>query len=168
MKFTYALAAVVAAAASVQASETNAQRLARGLNPLPPRKLHHSSRTTSMFNSPFPSPRCRPSNLHRFRPSIFFICLTRISVDRSIYFPDAKRASPSGTPSNSCTTGPVQCCNSMSKANDSVVSAILGLLDLVVDPDVLVGVQCSPLSVVGVGSGSTWYALFSAETRASN
>ena len=40
MKFAYAIAAVVAAAASVQATETNAQRLARGLSPLPPRNLH--------------------------------------------------------------------------------------------------------------------------------
>ena len=47
MKFTYAVAALVAAAASVQASETNAHRMARGLNPLPPRNLHHASRTNS-------------------------------------------------------------------------------------------------------------------------
>ncbi|KAH9945468.1 fungal hydrophobin [Epithele typhae] len=114
MKFTYALAALVATAASVQASETNGQRMARGLNPLPPRNLRHPSRTTN-----------------------------------------AKRTSPSGSPSSgSCNTGPVQCCNSVQKANDSVVSTILGLLGLVADPDVLVGLQCSPLSVVGVGGSS--------------
>nr|AGC26952.1 hydrophobin [Polyporus umbellatus] len=115
MKFSYAVAALVAAAASVQATETNAQRMARGLTPLPPRRLH-SSRTS-----------------------------------------DAKRAYPSGAPGNGgqqCTTGPVHCCNSVQKANDSVVSVLLGLLGLVADPDVLVGVQCSPLSVVGVGGSS--------------
>ena len=55
-----------------------------------------------------------------------------------------------------CNTGPVQCCNSTGKANDSVISTILGLLGLDADPDVLVGVQCSPLSGVGLGSGNAW------------
>ncbi|RPD61019.1 fungal hydrophobin [Lentinus tigrinus ALCF2SS1-6] len=118
MKFTYTVAALVAAAASVQAGETNAHRMARGLSPLPPRDIRaHPSRTDN-----------------------------------------AKRSSPSGTPpqgSGSCTTGPVHCCNSVEKANDSVVSTILGLLDLVLDPDVLVGLQCSPITAVGVGSGNS-------------
>ncbi|EJF64478.1 fungal hydrophobin [Dichomitus squalens LYAD-421 SS1] len=121
MKFTYAVAALVAAAASVQATETNAQRLARGLSPLPPRNYHR-----------------------RHAPS-------RTEV--------AKRATPSGTPSEgdgNCNTGPVQCCNQVSKANNNVVAAILGLLGLGgIADDILVGVQCSPLSVVGVGAGST-------------
>ncbi|KAI0714441.1 fungal hydrophobin [Cerioporus squamosus] len=117
MKFTYAVAALVAAAASVQATETNAHRMARGLHPLPPRDI-----------------RGLPSRTD-----------------------NAKRSTPSGTPpqgSGSCTTGPVHCCNQVEKANSSVVSLILGLLDIVLDPDVLVGVQCSPISAVGVGGSS--------------
>ena len=73
----------------------------------------------------------------------------------------AKRATPSGTPSGdngNCNTGPVQCCNQVSQANDNVVTAILSLLGIEgIADDVLVGLQCSPLSVAGVGSGSTWY-----------
>ncbi|KAI0749867.1 fungal hydrophobin-domain-containing protein [Daedaleopsis nitida] len=118
MKFTYAIAAVVAAAASVQATETietNAQRLAHGLNPLPPRSVHHRASRTD----------------------------------------HAKRASPSGTSSNgSCNTGPVQCCQQVSQANDNVISSILGFLNIVTHPDALIGLQCSPLSVVGAGGGS--------------
>ena len=48
MKFTYAVAALVAAASSVQAGQTNAHRLAHGLHPLPPRDIRaHPSRTDS-------------------------------------------------------------------------------------------------------------------------
>ncbi|KAI0788019.1 fungal hydrophobin [Fomes fomentarius] len=115
MKFTYALAAVVAAAASVQATETNGQRLARGLNPLPPRNLHHHGSRTS----------------------------------------NAKPATPSGSSGDySCNTGPVQCCESVTKAHDNVITAILGLLNIPIVPDLLVGLKCSPLSVVGLGSGN--------------
>ncbi|KAI0787398.1 fungal hydrophobin-domain-containing protein [Fomes fomentarius] len=67
----------------------------------------------------------------------------------------AKRSKPSGSPPpSSCTTGPVQCCNQIEKSNSSVVSVILGLLGIVLGPDVDVGLGCSPLSVIGIGSGS--------------
>ncbi|EIW57768.1 fungal hydrophobin [Trametes versicolor FP-101664 SS1] len=118
MKFAYAVAALVATAASVQAGETNGQRLARGLSPMPPKRMYHPSRAS-----------------------------------------EAKRATPSGTPpsggSGNCNTGPVQCCNSVQKAGTGgVIGAILGLLDVVLDPEALVGLQCSPLSAVGVGGSS--------------
>ncbi|KAI0775002.1 fungal hydrophobin [Trametes elegans] len=119
MKFTYAVAALVATAASVQASETNAERLARGLSPAPPRRMYHPSRAN-----------------------------------------EAKRAAPSGTPgsggdSGSCNTGPIQCCNEVHQANSGgVVGAILELLGLILDPEVLVGLQCSPLDVLGLGGSS--------------
>ncbi|KAI1797439.1 fungal hydrophobin [Ganoderma leucocontextum] len=120
MKFSYAVAAVIAAAASVQATETNGQRMARGLKPSPPRNTHRrASRTNN----------------------------------------EARGATPSGTPSGgdyNCNTGSVQCCNQVSKANDNIVSTILGLIGLGgTAGDVLVGLQCSPLSVVGIGSASS-------------
>ncbi|PIL29857.1 hypothetical protein GSI_08064 [Ganoderma sinense ZZ0214-1] len=118
MKFSYAVAAVIAAAASVQAVETNGQRMARGLKPLPPRNLHHRASRTN----------------------------------------EARGAKPSGTSGGdyNCNTGKVQCCNQVSKANDSVISTILGLLGIGgVADDVLVGLKCSPLSVVGLGSGNS-------------
>ncbi|KAI0671940.1 fungal hydrophobin-domain-containing protein [Trametes maxima] len=116
MKFTYAVAALAATAASVQAAETNAQRLARGLSPLPPRRMYSPSSVS-----------------------------------------EAKRAAPSGTPgqgSGSCNTGPVQCCNSVGKANDGLIGSILGLLGIILHPDTDVGLQCSPLSGVGLGGSS--------------
>ncbi|KAF9026913.1 hydrophobin-domain-containing protein, partial [Hymenopellis radicata] len=65
----------------------------------------------------------------------------------------ARRASPSGTPSQ-CTTGAIQCCNSLTLASNPVASLISGLLGIVVGGDVMVGLTCSPLSVVGVGGNS--------------
>ncbi|KAG6809650.1 hypothetical protein H0H92_015336 [Tricholoma furcatifolium] len=109
MKFTTIFTIVAAAAATVSATsgaETNAERMARGLPPLPP---------------------------------------TRRS--------GARRATPSSTP-QTCSTGPVQCCNSITNASDAVASLIAGLLGLVLDPSLVVGLTCTPVSVAG-GSGTS-------------
>ncbi|KAI0648543.1 hydrophobin-251 [Trametes meyenii] len=60
------------------------------------------------------------------------------------------------TSRSSCSTGPIQCCDSTEKAGSAAGSAILGLLGIVVqDPNVLVGLTCSPITVIGVGSGGS-------------
>ncbi|EMD41209.1 hypothetical protein CERSUDRAFT_78901 [Gelatoporia subvermispora B] len=47
------------------------------------------------------------------------------------------------------------CCATVGKASDSAVSKALGLLGVVIqDITAIVGVNCSPITVVGVGSGS--------------
>ncbi|KAI0719189.1 fungal hydrophobin-domain-containing protein [Cerioporus squamosus] len=67
----------------------------------------------------------------------------------------AKPSKPSSKPPpSSCSTGPVQCCNSLQKADDPVVALLLGLLGIVLGPDVEVGLTCSPISVIGIGSSS--------------
>ena len=70
------------------------------------------------------------------------------------------RASDGGSDSsgnNTCSTGPIQCCNSVKSASDPATSLLLGLLDVVVQGvDVLVGLDCSPITVIGVGAGSSW------------
>ncbi|KAL7284173.1 hypothetical protein ACG7TL_001455 [Trametes sanguinea] len=54
-----------------------------------------------------------------------------------------------------CSTGPIQCCNSVQSASDPVASLLLGLLGIVVEGvDVLLGLNCSPISVIGVGGGN--------------
>ncbi|KAI0826600.1 fungal hydrophobin [Trametes gibbosa] len=56
----------------------------------------------------------------------------------------------------SCSTGPIQCCDSVQKASDPAVAGLLSLLGIVVEGlDVLVGLTCSPITVVGVGAGSS-------------
>ncbi|KAI0343784.1 fungal hydrophobin [Trametopsis cervina] len=55
-----------------------------------------------------------------------------------------------------CNTGPIQCCQSTEAASSPAGSLLLGLLGLVVNGvDVLLGINCSPISVIGIGSGST-------------
>ncbi|RPD65503.1 fungal hydrophobin [Lentinus tigrinus ALCF2SS1-7] len=54
-----------------------------------------------------------------------------------------------------CSTGPIQCCQSLEKADSAAGSAILSLLGVVVqDVTAQIGLTCSPISVVGVGAGS--------------
>ncbi|KAH7913160.1 hydrophobin [Hygrophoropsis aurantiaca] len=59
-------------------------------------------------------------------------------------------------PASQCNTGPVQCCDSVESASTPAVTTLLGLLGVVLtDLDILVGLTCSPISVVGLGSGAT-------------
>ncbi|KAI9069432.1 fungal hydrophobin [Trametes sanguinea] len=55
-----------------------------------------------------------------------------------------------------CSTGALQCCDSTAEASSPAVSDLLGLLGIVLqDVDVLVGLTCSPISVIGVGAGNS-------------
>ncbi|KAF8154960.1 fungal hydrophobin-domain-containing protein [Crassisporium funariophilum] len=57
---------------------------------------------------------------------------------------------------NSCNTGPVQCCNSTMDGESEQFNAITALLGIVTGPVTgQVGVNCTPLTVVGLGSGAS-------------
>ncbi|KAI0746813.1 fungal hydrophobin-domain-containing protein [Daedaleopsis nitida] len=63
---------------------------------------------------------------------------------------------PTSGSQGSCSTGPLQCCNQVQSATDPATSALLGLLGVVVQGvDVLVGLDCSPINAIGVGSGNS-------------
>lgn len=63
----------------------------------------------------------------------------------------------SSIPISQCNTGDAQCCNSVTKASDPSTAALLGLLGIVVQGvDVLVGLTCTPITVIGVGQGANW------------
>ncbi|KAG7451623.1 hydrophobin-domain-containing protein [Guyanagaster necrorhizus] len=101
---------LVSFAAALPSRETNADRLARGLPPLPP-----------TVRSP-----------------------TRV----------VRKSSPSGAPSQ-CSTGSLQCCDSVESSTSSVVAALLGLLGIHLGSTAVnVGMTCSPLSVIGIGGNS--------------
>nr|ABA46363.1 hydrophobin 1 [Heterobasidion annosum] len=58
-------------------------------------------------------------------------------------------------PASQCNTGDAQCCNSVQSATAPAVTSLLGLLGIVLeDINVLVGLSCDPISVIGVGGGA--------------
>ncbi|KAH9890447.1 fungal hydrophobin [Cubamyces lactineus] len=60
-----------------------------------------------------------------------------------------------GSGESSCSTGDLQCCQSTETAGSASGAALLSLLGIVVqDANVLLGVTCSPITVIGVGGGS--------------
>ena len=71
---------------------------------------------------------------------------------------------PSATPSSSsgsggqCNTGPIHCCDSVQDASSPDASNILKGLSLGVPiaAGVPVGLNCSPLSVLGLGTAGNW------------
>ncbi|KAI0653913.1 fungal hydrophobin-domain-containing protein [Cubamyces menziesii] len=55
----------------------------------------------------------------------------------------------------SCSTGAIQCCNSVVDSNSASANILLGLLGIVLgDITGLIGLDCSPINVVGIGSGN--------------
>ncbi|TFK37481.1 hydrophobin-319 [Crucibulum laeve] len=66
-------------------------------------------------------------------------------------------ASPTaGSGSNQCSTGSVQCCNSVQDAKSAqAASAIAGLVGVITGPITgQVGLECNPISVIGAGANS--------------
>ncbi|GLB42733.1 putative fungal hydrophobin [Lyophyllum shimeji] len=62
---------------------------------------------------------------------------------------------PTPIPASQCNTGDIQCCNSVQSATSSPATLLLGLLGIVLsDLNVLVGITCNPISVIGVGGNS--------------
>lgn len=64
-------------------------------------------------------------------------------------------ATPTATTISECNAGAAQCCNSVQSASsDGLLSILTGLLGIVLQGiDANVGIDCSPISVVGIGGG---------------
>ncbi|KIJ43469.1 hypothetical protein M422DRAFT_122543, partial [Sphaerobolus stellatus SS14] len=62
---------------------------------------------------------------------------------------------PTPEPISQCNTGDAQCCNSATSATDPAAAGVLALLGVVVQGvDVLVGLGCTPITVIGAGGGA--------------
>ncbi|KAJ3863229.1 hydrophobin 2 [Lentinula novae-zelandiae] len=62
---------------------------------------------------------------------------------------------PRDEPASSCSTGPIQCCDTVESASSSGVAGLLSILGIVLqDLDVLVGLTCSPITVIGASGSS--------------
>ena len=58
----------------------------------------------------------------------------------------------------SCNTGAVQCCNSVQNSGSYDVTKIASLLGVVVGEITgQIALQCSPATVIGAGTGASWY-----------
>ncbi|KAK7681895.1 hypothetical protein QCA50_014857 [Cerrena zonata] len=58
-------------------------------------------------------------------------------------------------PASSCSTGPIQCCENTETAGSKSGATLLESIGVIVqDVNVLLGVTCSPVSVIGVGGDS--------------
>ncbi|KDQ60459.1 hypothetical protein JAAARDRAFT_125645, partial [Jaapia argillacea MUCL 33604] len=56
---------------------------------------------------------------------------------------------------NQCNVGTLNCCNSVQNYTSEGVQSLAGLLGIVLpDLNALAGIDCSPISVLGVGGGS--------------
>ncbi|KAJ3530523.1 hypothetical protein NM688_g7696 [Phlebia brevispora] len=64
-------------------------------------------------------------------------------------------ATPTPQDAGTCTTSPVSCCEATFQPTPDVANELSSLLGVVLDDiTALVGLGCSPISVVGVGSGA--------------
>ncbi|KAH7919199.1 fungal hydrophobin [Leucogyrophana mollusca] len=86
----------------------------------------------------------------------------RIATVSSLVFALSALASPAidargGSDGGSqCNTGSLQCCTTTGSATSSSITGALGLLGIVLGPvEGLVGLGCTPITVVGAGSGAT-------------
>ncbi|KAM5537113.1 hypothetical protein V8D89_009259 [Ganoderma adspersum] len=65
-------------------------------------------------------------------------------------------ATPTVLRRDSCNTGDIQCCNSVQDSNSTAITTLLGLLGVSAsDVTGQVGLECSPLTVIGAGVGSS-------------
>ena len=67
----------------------------------------------------------------------------------------AATPAPRGESPSDCSTTPIQCCDSVVPATDPSAVKELGLLGIVLsNVDVLVGLTCTPITVIGTSGGS--------------
>ncbi|KIJ48249.1 hypothetical protein M422DRAFT_162840 [Sphaerobolus stellatus SS14] len=64
-------------------------------------------------------------------------------------------SAPAPIPISQCNTGNAQCCNTVESASTPSAAQLLGLLGIVVQGvDALVGLGCTPITVIGAGQGA--------------
>ena len=69
----------------------------------------------------------------------------------------AASPTPGGEPASSCSTGALQCCDQVGSSLDPNIANVLAGLGVVLQGvDLLVGLTCSAITVIGVGTGNDW------------
>lgn len=80
------------------------------------------------------------------------------AADPNAPAPDPYAAAPAIAPApptyTDCDTGNIQCCQSTSNSASSPTASLLGSLGIVAQGvDILVGLTCTPLTIIGLQSG---------------
>ncbi|KAI0263751.1 fungal hydrophobin [Gloeopeniophorella convolvens] len=57
-------------------------------------------------------------------------------------------------PASQCNTAPVQCCDTSTTSSNPTAASILQSIGVVLGADIPVGLTCTPITVVGAGSGA--------------
>ncbi|KAH8822430.1 hydrophobin-251, partial [Flagelloscypha sp. PMI_526] len=87
--------------------------------------------------------------------TIVFATLLAVAVNAMPAVDAVERRGGSPAKSDQCNTGSIQCCNSVTKADDAKASKIIHSLNIQdVVENTVVGLNCSPLSIIGIGSNS--------------
>ena len=69
----------------------------------------------------------------------------------------AATPTPGGEPASSCTTGALQCCSTVGSSTDPTIANELAAIGVILQGvDILVGLTCSAITVIGVGTGNDW------------
>ncbi|KAK7472099.1 hypothetical protein VKT23_000218 [Stygiomarasmius scandens] len=93
-----------------------------------------------------------------FAVTLFLAANLAVATDDHTVTKTVTETAPATTvtePASQCNTGPVQCCNSVQNAGSPGASSLLSSLGVLVqDPNVPIGINCSPISAVGIGENS--------------
>ncbi|KAF8638086.1 hypothetical protein AX16_010717 [Volvariella volvacea WC 439] len=82
-----------------------------------------------------------------FKPAAFFLAALVTFV----------AAAPSSDYYGSCNTGNIKCCNEVHDVHSEAAKHELSLLSMSADGLTgVIGTQCSPLTVGGIGAGNKW------------
>ncbi|TFK19399.1 fungal hydrophobin [Coprinopsis marcescibilis] len=92
--------------------------------------------------------------MHRLS-SIIVVFLLALIASASVIVERTDPVTPAPPTPPQCTTGPIQCCNSVQQSNAPVVGVLAALLGINVGSITgLVGITCSPLTVIGIGGNN--------------
>ncbi|CAL1699884.1 unnamed protein product [Somion occarium] len=120
--------------------------------------LLHADEDDDLLPFPQLQPTRSSSNTSTFsRSPNSFNMFSRLAAFVALASPLLAVATPAvvarNEPASDCNTAPIQCCDTVTKADSAAAAGVLGPLGIVVqDVNVLVGLTCSPISVIGVGS----------------
>jgi hypothetical protein len=78
-------------------------------------------------------------------------------ISLAVATPTRRNGGGGAPPASQCNTAPVQCCQDVQSAGSDAASKLLATVGVVVqDLTIPIGITCTPITVVGVGSGATW------------